>query len=120
MEEQDKEQQPQDTPGEPDMRARLQEKLKEFEAKFRDRVKDLDETVRTEFRDAIPPQVTAHLQKSKEEFLLAVRGIVDRQLDKARKETPSEPSTAPPPPPSEQPPASSPPPPPSPSRPEDN
>jgi hypothetical protein len=66
--------------------ARLQQRLKEFEAKFREGVKDLEKTVRSEFHDAIPPEVSEHLKKSKQEFLLAVRGIVDRQIERSRKQ----------------------------------
>jgi hypothetical protein len=79
--------------GEPDLRARLQEKLKDLEAKLREKVKDVDETVRAEFRDAIPSHVSEHLAKSKEEFLLAVRGIVDRQIEKARRSSAAPPDS---------------------------
>lgn len=77
-----------------DKAARVQQWVKEMEGKVRDRLKDVEQTIRTEYRGAVPHDVSAHLQKSKEEFLLAVRSIVDRQIEKARRQSPKPQDTA--------------------------
>jgi hypothetical protein len=67
-----------------DTSARVQQWVKEMESKVRERLKEMEQTLKSEYHNSVPQDVSAHLAKSKEEFLMAVRSIVDRNIERAR------------------------------------
>lgn len=68
--------------------ARFRSRLSDFEKTVRSKIQEMDNFVRENVRAAVPPEVATHMQNSKREFLLAIRKLVDRELEKSDKEAP--------------------------------
>jgi hypothetical protein len=58
------------------------DRAEDFERKLREQVGEIDQSIREKLKDFVPPDVKTHLKNTKREFLLAVRGFIDRELDR--------------------------------------
>jgi BMFP domain-containing protein YqiC len=66
--------------GTPGSSSKLRDKMQEFEKTIRSGLQDVEQNVRETMRKVVPEDVAGHLSKSKKEFLLAIRSLVDGEL----------------------------------------
>jgi hypothetical protein len=64
---------------------RFGEYVKDFEDKFRKALTDVDKVARETVHNLVPAETASHLSNCKREFLLAVRSMIDRELDNSQK-----------------------------------
>lgn len=60
-------------------------RLEDLEKTVRIKVEEADRMLREAVRSAVPEDVARHMSNSKREFLLGIRKIIDRELEKSEK-----------------------------------
>lgn len=69
---------------------RFRSRMKDFEGQLRQAAKDFDDLVRDGMKNMVPEEVSTHITNSKREFLLAIRALVDREIERTEKKPPEE------------------------------
>lgn len=67
----------------------FRERIEDMERTLRVKMKEVDSVVRNSMQNVFPPDVTKHLNNSKREFLLAVKRIVDREIERTERQAAS-------------------------------
>jgi hypothetical protein len=75
--------------------ASFRARLDDFEKTVRGKVEEVDKMFRDAVRSAVPEDVAKHMSNSKREFLLGIRRMIDREIEKTEKqqENPTAPDT---------------------------
>jgi hypothetical protein len=57
-------------------------RFEEFESRLRQKIGEVDDMVRDGLRRIVPADTAQHLSNSKREFLMAIRTVIDRELER--------------------------------------